>query len=66
MWRAHSLSILGGISSGSVALLVLRLRRAARTSSGERANSDNLESVDDKEILIVGIVLSFPDTMEER
>ena len=44
-----------------VALLVSRLRRAARTSSGERVNPDNLESVGEEDIF-VGIVLSFPDT----
>ena len=42
--------ILVGIPSGPVALLVSRLRRVARTSSGERVNSDNVESVGDENI----------------
>ena len=48
-----------------MALLVSRLRRAARTSSGGRVNPDNLESVGEEEILVV-IVLSFQDTMVEK
>jgi hypothetical protein len=48
-----------------VALLVSRLRSVARTSSGERVNSDKLQSVGE-DGLSVGAVLSLPDTMEEK
>ena len=48
-----------------MALLVSRLRRAARTSSGERVNSDKVQSSGEVGHS-VGVVLLLPDTMEEK
>ena len=65
IWCAHSFSILGGISSGPVALFVSRFRRTARTSSGESITSERVRS-DGTGGLSQVDGRSLPDTIDKK
>ena len=65
MWCAHSFSILGGISSGPVALFVSRFTRTARTSSGESISSEWVQSNGAVGLSQLGR-RSLPDTIDKK